>query len=128
MARHPAGQDVVGAGAVAAAAGYRIDRNLRVTGDSRYQALGARDAHRMRGALPRRFAARRPADAAEVLEKSKYIARVTVHYEVVLPSHYPAKPYPAVLAFGGGPQSMHIVDGAIQRNWRDERSGAATWL
>jgi poly(3-hydroxybutyrate) depolymerase len=64
--------------------------------------------------------ANRPA-AAEVLEKSKNIAGVTVHYKVVLPSHYDAaKAYPGVLAFGGGPQTMNIVDGAIQRNWRDE--------
>src|SRR6202040_2928856 len=62
----------------------------------------------------------RPA-AAEVLEKSKSIAGVTVHYKVVLPSHYDAaKAYPGVLAFGGGPQTMNIVDGAIQRNWRDQ--------
>ena len=59
--------------------------------------------------------------AAEVIEKSKNIAGVTVHYKVVLPSHYDAaKAYPAVLAFGGGPQTMNIVDGAIQRNWRDD--------
>src|ERR1700724_2267479 len=59
--------------------------------------------------------------AAEVVEKSKSIAGVTVHYKVVLPSHYDAaKAYPGVLAFGGGPQTMNIVDGAIQRNWRDE--------
>jgi poly(3-hydroxybutyrate) depolymerase len=58
---------------------------------------------------------------AEVLEKSKNIAGVTVHYKVVLPSHYdPAQAYPGVLAFGGGPQTMSIVDGAIQRNWRNE--------
>jgi poly(3-hydroxybutyrate) depolymerase len=64
--------------------------------------------------------ANRPA-AAEVLEKSKNIAGVTVHYKVVLPSHYDAaRAYPGVLAFGGGPQTMNIVDGAIQRNWRDE--------
>src|SRR6202795_149215 len=69
--------------------------------------------------------ASRPA-AADVLEKSKNIAGVTVHYKVVLPSHYDAaKAYPGVLAFGGGPQTMNIVDGAIQRNWRDvaERRG-----
>ena len=59
--------------------------------------------------------------AAEVVEKSKNIAGVSVHYKVVLPSHYDAaKAYPGVLAFGGGPQTMNIVDGAIQRNWRDE--------
>jgi poly(3-hydroxybutyrate) depolymerase len=59
--------------------------------------------------------------SAEVLEKSKNISGIAVHYKVVLPSHYdPAKPYPGVLAFGGGPQTMNVVDGAIQRNWRDE--------
>jgi poly(3-hydroxybutyrate) depolymerase len=58
---------------------------------------------------------------AEVLEKSQKIAGLTVHYKVVLPSHYDAsQPYPAVLAFGGGPQTMNIVDGVIQRNWRVE--------
>src|SRR5690242_17027308 len=62
-----------------------------------------------------------PIASTEVLEKSKNIAGVTVHYKVVLPSPYdPAKPYPGVLAFGGGPQTMNIVDGAIQRNWRTE--------
>ncbi len=64
--------------------------------------------------------ASRPA-SAEVFEKSKSIAGVTVHYKVVLPSHYDAaKAYPGVVAFGGGPQTMNIVDGAIQRNWRDQ--------
>jgi len=59
--------------------------------------------------------------AAEVLEKSKNVAGVTAHYKVVLPNHYDAaKSYPAVLAFGGGAQTMNIVDGAIQRNWRAE--------
>ena len=58
---------------------------------------------------------------AEVLEKSKSISGVTVHYKVVLPSRFdPAKAYSGVLAFGGGPQTMNIVDGAIQRNWREE--------
>jgi poly(3-hydroxybutyrate) depolymerase len=66
------------------------------------------------------LAGSRPA-AADVLEKTKNLAGVTVHYKVVLPSHYdPAKAYPGVLAFGGGPQTMNIVDGAIQRNWRAE--------
>lgn len=62
----------------------------------------------------------RPA-TAELFEKTKNIAGVKVHYKVVLPSHYdPMKAYPAVLAFGGGPQTMNIVDGVIQRNWRAE--------
>lgn len=66
------------------------------------------------------FVALQPA-IAEVVEKSKNIAGVTVHYKVVLPGRYDAaKAYPGVLAFGGGPQTMNIVDGAIQRNWRAE--------
>lgn len=44
---------------------------------------------------------------------------LTVHYRVVLPEPFdPAKPYPAVLAFGGGPQSMETVDSVIERNFR----------
>jgi poly(3-hydroxybutyrate) depolymerase len=62
-----------------------------------------------------------PQSPAEVLEKTKNIKGMNVHYKVVLPSHYdPARAYPAVLAFGGGPQTMNMVDSAIQRNWRNE--------
>ena len=58
---------------------------------------------------------------AEVLDKTKNIGGTTVHYKVVLPKDYDAsKAYPGVLAFGGGPQTMNVVDNVIARNFRDE--------
>jgi predicted peptidase len=58
---------------------------------------------------------------AEVLDKTKTVGKTTVHYKVVLPTNYdPAKAYPAVLAFGGGPQTIDVVEGAIRRNWREQ--------
>ena len=58
---------------------------------------------------------------AEVVEKSSTVAGVTVQYKVVLPSGYdPARPYPAVVALGGGPQTMNTVDGVLNRNLRAE--------
>src|SRR6202050_4912771 len=58
---------------------------------------------------------------AELLEKSKKVAGTTVQYKVVLPNGYdPAKTYPAILAFGGGPQTMNTVDSVLNRNLRAE--------
>jgi poly(3-hydroxybutyrate) depolymerase len=58
---------------------------------------------------------------AEVLEKTKNVGDTTVHYKVVLPDGYDAaKAYPAILAFGGGPQTMNTVDGILSRNFREE--------
>jgi len=58
---------------------------------------------------------------AEVLEKTKKVGSLTVRYKVVLPSGYdPAKTYPAILAFGGGPQTMNTVDSVLDRNFRVE--------
>jgi len=58
---------------------------------------------------------------AELLEKTKKVAGATVQYKVVLPSEYdPAKAYPAILAFGGGPQTMNTVDSVLNRNFRAE--------
>ena len=58
---------------------------------------------------------------AEVLEKSKQVARVAVQYKVVLPTGYdPAKTYPGIIVFGGGPQTMNTVDGALMRNFREQ--------
>ena len=58
---------------------------------------------------------------AEVLDKTKKVAGTTVHYKVVLPDGYdPAKTYPAILAFGGGPQTMNTVDAVLMRNLRAE--------
>ncbi len=62
-----------------------------------------------------------PAARAEVLEKTAAVAGTTVHYKVVLPDGYdPAKTYPAILAFGGGPQTMETVNGLLDRYLRDE--------
>src|SRR5213593_2382942 len=58
---------------------------------------------------------------AELLEKTKKVGRTTVQYKVVLPNGYdPAKAYPAILALGGGPQTMNTVDGVLNRNLRAE--------
>ena len=58
---------------------------------------------------------------ADVRSLSKKVAGVTVNYKVVLPAGFdPTKTYPAILAFGGGPQSMNTVDGVINRNLRAE--------
>ena len=58
---------------------------------------------------------------AEVLENTKMVGGTTVHYKTILPNGYdPAKPYPAVLVFGGGPQTMNTVDNTLNRNFRAE--------
>jgi len=58
---------------------------------------------------------------AELLEKTKKVGDTTVRYKVVLPNGYdPAKTYPAILAFGGGPQTMTSVDSVLNRNLRAE--------
>jgi poly(3-hydroxybutyrate) depolymerase len=58
---------------------------------------------------------------AEVLEKMTTSRGLTVHYKVVLPSGYDAaKTYPAIIALGGGPQTMNTVDAVLNRNLRAE--------
>lgn len=58
---------------------------------------------------------------AELLEKTKKVGTDTVHYKVVVPNGYdPAKTYPAILALGGGPQTMDTVDRVLDRNLRAE--------
>ena len=58
---------------------------------------------------------------ADVLDQTKNVSGITVHYKVVLPNGYdPAKAYPAVLAFSGGPQTMATVESTVERNWRAE--------
>jgi len=58
---------------------------------------------------------------AEVTELTTKAGGTTVHYKVVLPNGYdPAKTYPAVLTFGGGPQTMRTVDNDLARNFRAE--------
>lgn len=59
--------------------------------------------------------------SAAVLEKTTHIDGTTVQYRVVLPNGYdPNKAYPAVLAFGGGPQTIEGVDNLIARNFREQ--------
>jgi len=58
---------------------------------------------------------------AEMLEKTKKVGNITVDYKVVLPNGYDAaKAYPAILALGGGPQTMNTVDSTLTRNFRAE--------
>jgi poly(3-hydroxybutyrate) depolymerase len=58
---------------------------------------------------------------AEVIEKAKNVGDTTVHYKIVLPNGYDqAKAYPAILAMGGGPQTMNTVDAVLSRNFREE--------
>ena len=64
--------------------------------------------------------AQAPAQASVQL-LTKKVAGATVQYKVVLPDGYDAnKAYPAILAFGGGPQTMNTVDGILDRNFRIE--------
>ena len=57
----------------------------------------------------------------EVVEKTRQVAGVSVTYKVVLPTGYDAaKTYPAIVALGGGPQTMNTVDGVLNRNLRAE--------
>ena len=56
-----------------------------------------------------------------VVEQTKKVRGVSVHYKVVLPDGYDAtKTYPGIIAFGGGPQTMNTVDGVLTRNFRAE--------
>ena len=58
---------------------------------------------------------------AELVDKTKTVGSTTVHYKVVLPNGYDAsKAYPAILALGGGPQTMNTVDSVLSRNFRAE--------
>jgi len=58
---------------------------------------------------------------AELLDKTKKVGATTVHYKVVLPKGFDAaKSYPAILAFGGGPQTMNTVDRVLGQNLRVE--------
>jgi polyhydroxybutyrate depolymerase len=58
---------------------------------------------------------------AEVTERIMRVAGTTVSYKLVLPNGYDAaKTYPAILVFGGGPQTMNTIDGALARNFQSE--------
>jgi polyhydroxybutyrate depolymerase len=58
---------------------------------------------------------------AEVTERIMRVAGTTVSYKLVLPNDYDAaKTYPAILVFGGGPQTLSTIDGALARNFQAE--------
>ncbi len=58
---------------------------------------------------------------ASVLEQTKEVAGVEVSYKLVLPDGYDAtKASPAIIAFGGGRQTMRTVDRILTRNFRAE--------
>jgi len=58
---------------------------------------------------------------AELRDLTKKVAGTMVHYKVVLPNGYDAaKAYPAILAIGGGPQTINTVDSILMRNFRAE--------
>jgi len=58
---------------------------------------------------------------AELIEKTTQVGGTTVQYKAVLPDAYePAKAYPGILVFGGGPQTMNVVDNVLNRNFRAE--------
>src|SRR5262245_47524172 len=58
---------------------------------------------------------------AEMIDRTEKVGGTTVHYKVVLPNGYdPRKAYPAILAFGGGPQTINTVESVLTRNFRTE--------
>jgi polyhydroxybutyrate depolymerase len=58
---------------------------------------------------------------AKVLHQSTRVGRTVVEYEVVLPNDYdPQRSYPTIVAFGGGPQTMDVVDRMVKRTFQDQ--------
>lgn len=56
---------------------------------------------------------------AEVTSRIMRVGGTRVEYKLVLPDGYNAeKSYPAILVFGGGPQTMSTVEGTLERNFR----------
>ncbi len=58
---------------------------------------------------------------AKVLHQKTRVGRTLVEYEVVLPDHYdPQRSYPTILAFGGGPQTMDVVERMVEGTFREQ--------
>jgi len=59
--------------------------------------------------------------SGEVSERIMRVAGTAVSYKLVLPNDYDeTKTYPAILVFGGGPQTMSTIDGTVARNFQAE--------
>lgn len=53
-------------------------------------------------------------------EREMQIGGTSVEYRIVLPDDFdPNRAWPAILVFGGGPQTMRTIDGTLERNFRD---------
>lgn len=58
---------------------------------------------------------------ASVEQRLMRVGDITVDYKIVLPDGFDAaKEYPAIIVFGGGPQTMATVDRTLERNFRAE--------
>ena len=58
---------------------------------------------------------------ADMIEKTGTFGGLRLTYKVVLPNGYdPAKTYPAVLVFTGGPQLLRMAEGTLNTDWRQE--------
>jgi len=58
---------------------------------------------------------------AKTIDKNGTFGGIRIDYKVVLPEGYDAaKTYPLILAFGGGGQTMNIVESGLNRYWREQ--------
>jgi poly(3-hydroxybutyrate) depolymerase len=59
--------------------------------------------------------------SAELVEKTGRFGGLQVTYKVVLPAGYdPARTYPAILVFTGGPQQLRGAENTLNADWRAE--------
>ena len=59
--------------------------------------------------------------AAAMVEKNGTFGGLKVTYKVVLPNGFdPARAYPVVLVFTGGPQTLQMAGGTLETDWRAE--------
>lgn len=59
--------------------------------------------------------------SAEMIEKTGTFGGLTLTYKVVLPNGYdPAREYPAILVFTGGPQLLRMAESTLNADWRQE--------
>jgi len=59
--------------------------------------------------------------SAEMIEKTGTFGGLHLTYKVVLPDGFdPARAYPAVLVFTGGPQTLQMAGNTLEADWRKE--------